>query len=188
MKEKLISLGIDHEKIIEEPNGKYSIRGNVDWCRKLKVHGAIPVPLHHVYGNFIISENDLNSLNNAPSLVLGIFDCSHNNISDFVSCPSYCQILKAHNNPQLIDIEHAPFITNSINLSLDKTRVAPFALQVYKFACEAGTWDASRSWEENMKLICKAKPSECKKRWPKEFEEYIFPHRGASISENLGIV
>jgi hypothetical protein len=42
MKAHLITLGIEPHQIIEEANGKFSIRGNVNWSGKL-IHHEIPV-------------------------------------------------------------------------------------------------------------------------------------------------
>lgn len=186
MKEILICLGIEEHRIITEQDGRFSIKGNVNWSGKLNMYGKIPVPLKYVYGNFDVSYNNLESLVNAPELVMGTFDCSSNNLKDFEFGPKFCHYLKAGRNPELISLEYAPYWTKESNLYLEGTKIAKFAKEVYHFACQSNTWNACLSWDENMKLLVKKEPSKCQK-W-QELDEYIIPHKGAAISEKLGII
>jgi hypothetical protein len=185
MKAHLITLGIEPHQIIEEANGKFSIRGNVNWSGKL-IHHEIPVALENVYGNFDVSHNQLKSLKNSPRIVLGIFNCCHNNLTSFADGPIACQNIRAIENPELMSLEFAPLWTAESQRYFEHTKIADAAKEIYHFACQKKCWDGSETWDQNMIRLYKAFPSECRK-W-NLLDSYFEPNRGAAAGGDLGIL
>ena len=181
----LVSLGISKHAIEIDECGLITVRQSINWRNKL-IDGKIPVKLKCVYGDFDISGNNLISLDNCPQYVFGLFNCSGNLLTGLNDSPEVCNTFRCIGNPELMQLEGAPFVTGDIQGDFDKTEVAKQAVEIFKFACKTKCWSALNTWDENMKRLYEKHPAYCK-RWD-ILEEYFPPNRGGYTGELMGIL
>ena len=117
-------------------NLNVNVNGNVNLRNKLK-EDVLPVNFEKVNGYFDIADNQLESLEGCPEIVLKDFDCSSNNLASLFGAPSSVGDFNCSNN-DLTSLSYAPKeiegYFNCANNSITSIEGCPRTIQGY-FKC-----------------------------------------------------
>jgi hypothetical protein len=91
-----------------------SVQVSADVGRKRSApYGILPVKFSHIDGDFLVPEMKLTSLINSPQMVDGMFDCSHNQLTNLTHSPhSVIDFDCSHN--QLTNLAGCPAVPGEL--------------------------------------------------------------------------
>jgi hypothetical protein len=179
-------------------NYKHDEKGNLFVYQDIHWEGkgfeSIPVKIYRIEGDFNLKGNNIKDFNNFPHEVTGVVNLSYNLIESFDTYPQDCNIsslnldknrikffkgapskletLSVEGNP-IASLENIPATDNlfiHLNELIISNEITREYYKVYKEACYRGTWDNSRSIEENFIKLIRLTPSFIKES--KNFKMY----------------
>lgn len=183
----LIALGLENHQVIAGPEG-FVIAQHVNWENRLS-RNCFPKGIANVYGNMNVSRNGLKSLEHAPRIITGIFDCSFNELVTFKGGPYYVEKLMAIGNKELCSLDYAPILGKGLLGDLRTTKIHPEHIAFYIWANQMGVWDPMKTVGENVYFSCLHVPSIFQNQW-----DLLHGYRteketrGRAVGNDLGII